>query len=290
MTYCQDLTPCTYGHHSELPPHVAVGWLEPPFEFPRGPVKRAIRDRLEALFRGRWSYLHTFGSHACRFCVQAAGISSPTLADRGMGDLPRGSTNILIPGRDVAYVVPELIVHYIDEHRYCPPSAFARAVTVCPPAGSRRYFLALMALGGEMPDLVEYEASYSAAARHAVLLWRNPLMRAWCRRVRSRATGPRLLSEPLLEEWAAMRRAREVREFPFPRQRVVDFLLRVSNAGHAVQEQGDDFVLPHPDGEIRVCPSDVRWVVRRKGGKRLVSSWRRSERGRVGAVSVFGAR
>jgi hypothetical protein len=47
---------------------------------------------------------------------------------------------------------------------------------------------------------------------------------------------------------------------------VVDFLRRVSNAGHTVHEQGDEFVLPHPDGEIRVCPIDTHWVVRRKKG------------------------
>jgi hypothetical protein len=72
------------------------------------------------------------------------------------------------------------------------------------------------------------------------------------------------LPELLLEEWAATWGVPNVPEFP--RQRVVDFLLRVSNAGHAVHEQGDEFVLPHPDGEIRVCPIDKHWVVRRKKG------------------------
>ena len=259
MTYFRDLMPCDYGSFSTLRHLVAVGWLEPPFDFPRGNVKPAIRARLEAFFSAPWSPSVFMGSHACRFCVQAAGIG-PVRADL-REDLPRGSANILIPGRDVVYVSPHLILHYIDEHQYCPPSGFARAVRVCPPIGSRAYFLALMAAGGDMPAFFE---SSDGPARQAALLWRNPLWRAWHRTVRSLATGPRVLREPLLNEWAAAREARKAREFP--RERVVDFLRRVSNAGHAVHEHGDEFVLPDPGGEIRVCRIGVRWVVRRKRG------------------------
>jgi len=84
-----------------------------------------------------------------------------------------------------------LILHYIDEHQYLPPSAFARAVGVCPPMGSRGYFLALMAASGDMPTFLE--GSSDGAARQATLLWRNPLWRVWHRTVRSLATGPRVL-------------------------------------------------------------------------------------------------
>src|SRR5262245_54807649 len=117
MAHIQDLTPCHYGHFSELRPLLAVGWLDPPFDFRRGPVKRAARDRLETLSNTCWNPIISMGFHACGFCAQAVGIDS-SHADRGRGDLPRGSGNIIIPGRHVAYVAPDLILHYIDEHQY----------------------------------------------------------------------------------------------------------------------------------------------------------------------------
>jgi hypothetical protein len=154
MTYFKDLTRCSAGPFSRLEPLLAVGWLAPRFDFPRGPVDRAMRDRLEAFFRDPWLPIVFLGSHVCRFCVQALGID-PARADRAPGQLPRGSANILIPDGDVVYVVPELILHYIDEHEYCPPSALADAVAACPPMGSSAYFRALMAAGGDMPAFVE---------------------------------------------------------------------------------------------------------------------------------------
>jgi hypothetical protein len=41
------------------------------------------------------------------------------------------------------YVAPELIIHYIEEHRYLPPPAFCGAVVACPPINSAVYFQAL---------------------------------------------------------------------------------------------------------------------------------------------------
>jgi hypothetical protein len=72
----------------------------------------------------------------------------------------------------------------------------------------------------------------------------------------------------MLPEWllalAGTCAARAVREVP--RERVVDFLRRVSNAGHPVHEDDAEFVLPHPDGEIRVCWDDARGMVRQVKG------------------------
>jgi hypothetical protein len=279
MTYFPDLTPCNYGAFSTLGPLLAVGWLEPRFDFPRGTIKRATRDRLEALSGDPWSPVSFMGAHACGFCAQAAGIG-PRYADFGRGQVPSGSANILIPGRKVVYVSPWLILHYIDEHQYHPPSAFTDAVGVCPRMGSKAYFLALIEAGVDMSDWSDAPpstrrsmrrdtwASYDVAAHQAALLWRNPLTRAWCRLARSIVTGPRLSGEPVWEEVVSACEALEVP--PLSRQRVVDFLLRVSSAGRAVHQKGDEFVLPHPDGEIRVCPINerrwVRWVVRRKRG------------------------
>jgi len=256
MTFFQDLTPCNYGGYSGLKPLLAVGWLDPPFDFARGTLNRSVRDRLEALFNRCWQPALFMGSHTCGFCERAAHNAPPHHADRRPSDLPSGSANFFIPGGHVVYLVPALILHYIDEHHYCPPPAFADAVAACPPIRSKDYFLALIAVGGHMPALVE--GSGGDAGRQALLLWRHPLRRAWRRLLRGFSIDTRMPSEPLPVTPPVTPH--------LPRKRVANFLLRVAKGGHPVHEDGDDFVLPHPDGEIRVCPIGVSWVVRRKKG------------------------
>ena len=38
------------------------------------------------------------------------------------------------------FVVPELIVHYIEAHCYLPPQEFIAAVMQCPPQGCAEFF------------------------------------------------------------------------------------------------------------------------------------------------------
>ena len=153
MTYFPDLTPCDYGPFSRLEPVLAVGWLDPPFDFPRGTVKRAVRDRLQELLSDPWSPILFLGVHNCGFCEHPA-VSYSEDAD----DQPCGAINVFIPGRQVVFLVPDLILHYIDEHQYCPPPAFTDAVAACPAMESKAYFLALMAAGGTMPAFVEQKS------------------------------------------------------------------------------------------------------------------------------------
>jgi hypothetical protein len=39
-----------------------------------------------------------------------------------------GNGEIWVPGDDVIYAAPVLIVHYIEEHGYLPPPQFLKAV------------------------------------------------------------------------------------------------------------------------------------------------------------------
>jgi hypothetical protein len=57
------------------------------------------------------------------------------------------------------------------------------------------------------------------------------------------------------------------------RERVVDYLLRLSSTGHLVEVDGDSFVLPRDDGEVRLRPSNGAWLVSRE---------------RLGVLSTYG--
>ena len=53
-------------------------------------------------------------------CVRAA------YRNRSGGDciVAVGSANVFVPGRNVLYMAPSLVVHYIDAHGYRPPDDF----------------------------------------------------------------------------------------------------------------------------------------------------------------------
>lgn len=42
---------------------------------------------------------------------------------------------------------PELILHYVDAHEYCPPQPFLDAILACPPMRSTAYLKQLLAKG-----------------------------------------------------------------------------------------------------------------------------------------------
>jgi len=49
----------------------------------------------------------------------------------------------------------------------------------------------------------------------------------------------------------------------FPRERVVDYLLMLIAQGYQVCSDGEDYVLPQDDGEVRIRPNDGSWRVSR---------------------------
>ena len=58
-----------------------------------------------------------------------------------------GFKNVFVPADAKIYVAPELILHYIDQHGYAPPSEFQQAVLDCPTMRSIDYLRAISGLG-----------------------------------------------------------------------------------------------------------------------------------------------
>lgn len=128
MSYFPDLGQRSLVARGE---HVrAIGWLHPDHPFPRGAVPGGFLARLrefadrsgpsaEALYFGVY-----MGFHTCEFCGQAHGV---------------GNFGVLCG--DLLYVAPELVVHYVEEHQYCPPAEFIAAVLRSPLPDTEEYQL-----------------------------------------------------------------------------------------------------------------------------------------------------
>src|SRR5262245_2706851 len=157
MAWFADLSECTYfgeacGKHLR-----AVGWLEQGRPYSKASIgsrfrtliDRSFLTKLSELLENPWEPDHFCGFHTCDLCSEADIWSVDANGHRiGSADA-NGYRNLFVPGQDTIYVCPAMILHYIRKHGYAPPVEFTRAVVKCPPMGSRAYFDALKAQGGE---------------------------------------------------------------------------------------------------------------------------------------------
>jgi len=142
VTHFADLTLCDYSHGpydaaNWSVPLVAVGWLEHPYEFARGEVPHCLASLLhEMAARARAHYHHFYfrGVHTCSICVATGSISPGPIWSQ---------ENIFVPGRDVVYLSPGGVAHYVEVHSYSPPQEYIDAVLSCPAYGSGEYCDAL---------------------------------------------------------------------------------------------------------------------------------------------------
>jgi len=133
MAYYRDLDRCTYFAPECDDGLVAVGWLEPGHDFPRGSVDPQFFERLEYLANRPWQPFLYLGGQECGLCQH-----------RG----PFFTANLFIPYGGRTFSAPEGITHYISAHWYQPPDEFVLAVTACPEIRSAEYGRALAANGG----------------------------------------------------------------------------------------------------------------------------------------------
>lgn len=117
-------------------PHVrAIGWLDDKHDFPTGKVPaefvRKLRkitekhsETVAALYDNEFDFLlhQFFGFHTCELCHNF-----------NHGD------NIVVPGNEVLYVAPAMILHYVEEHEYLPPKQFVDAVLDAPNPRTKDY-------------------------------------------------------------------------------------------------------------------------------------------------------
>jgi hypothetical protein len=101
---------------------LSVGWLPHDDAYSRGPVSPAFLNALRTLARKEHE-------HRCTICdrSRSAGLTVTPLEV----DAPSG----------VTYVVPDLILHYVEAHEYRPPQDFMEAVVLTQqrrPDGSTR--------------------------------------------------------------------------------------------------------------------------------------------------------
>jgi hypothetical protein len=165
MAYYPDLGACDYFDWDTDGPLLAVGWLEFGRPVPTGQVSEQALARLRELLRDPWGPLF-LGPHTCDFCLRSYGPLQ-------LGSFPHaprfnahalGSKNVFVPGDGKVYVAPELILHYVDEYGYAPPTEFEQAVLACPPMGSPEYLRAISerGLADAVAEIPHFEAAIEA--------------------------------------------------------------------------------------------------------------------------------
>jgi hypothetical protein len=108
----------------------AIGWLHPDHPYTKGVVTSEFLTRLkEFVARSGDSAMALYfgacgGVHTCEFCGRVIGIG-----------------NFGVPSDDLLFVAPEMVVHYIEKHAYCPPHEFIAAVLRSPLPGTDEYNL-----------------------------------------------------------------------------------------------------------------------------------------------------
>ena len=119
-------------NHAEMT--IAVGWLENGKLYTTGETPENFVDTLHEFIKTNELYFAFLGVHECDLCNVK---------------LPPGHLNIIngfgsktcyIAYKDKVYLFPDLIIHYIEDHAYLPPSEFVEAVLNCTPHETIEYF------------------------------------------------------------------------------------------------------------------------------------------------------
>lgn len=159
MTYYPDLSPFEYGSiHVNMDGDVVnVGWLDAAHDYQKGDVSDAFLDRLWTFCQ--WSVLQARGYHACNLCqpipyqedeifigqygdeiVEVTSYQPLIKIQRGDEIVKLGNAQLRVFGlNDRVYAAPNLIYHYVTEHRYQPPMEFIEAVLRSPLPNSPEY-------------------------------------------------------------------------------------------------------------------------------------------------------
>jgi hypothetical protein len=128
-----------------------VGYLSGAHSFVTGMTSEAFFDRLVGL--EEHPFLFACGYYNCdiRRCGRNPRSLEPQPSLRYKDrTLFLGDTDIYVPGEEVVYVAPSLILHYIQHHQYQPPSCFVEGVLNCPEPLSEEYCAAITRIAPEI--------------------------------------------------------------------------------------------------------------------------------------------
>lgn len=90
---------------------IKVGWLDPIAPFTSGDCPQEFVDKLRTIE----PLVRTRGWHTCPYCGNSTSSNQFLIETPGRGNR-------------VMYDVPEMIIHYIEEHNYLPPQEFIDTV------------------------------------------------------------------------------------------------------------------------------------------------------------------
>jgi len=86
---------------------VKIGWLDPIAPYQSGECPKEVVEKLKQLK----PVIHTKGWHDCPYCQNATSSKQYLIEVPGRG-------------KNIMYDIPEMIIHYIEEHEYLPPQEF----------------------------------------------------------------------------------------------------------------------------------------------------------------------
>lgn len=111
MAKIEDLSPIAYATELHAGMVVrSVGWLggEPPRT---GPAPTGLAEMLRYYRELTFRSDDDLGCHVCEMC-----------------DAARGKGEFWVEWAGIRYVLPQLVLHYIERHRYLPPDEFLLAL------------------------------------------------------------------------------------------------------------------------------------------------------------------
>ncbi|HEY1376407.1 MAG TPA: hypothetical protein VGF55_06415 [Gemmataceae bacterium] len=120
---------------------VAVGWLHRDHPFPHGEVSPEFIVHLKELARRHYASADaldwgaTGGCHTCELCDKVLGFGS-----------------FGVPAGDRLFYAPDMIAHYVEQHRYAPLAEFVAAVLACPLPGTPEYANAVRPFTEQVAD------------------------------------------------------------------------------------------------------------------------------------------
>lgn len=154
MAYYQDLTPYSYcGTTVGFEGSVNIGWLDRSHDYPKGRTSKLFAT---ALLRFCEILVNPMrGIHGCGFCGSRRGSMYVSVAGQ---ELRLGFAEIRVFGRSRVYASPNLVYHYVVEHKYKPPREFVEAVIHGPQPSTDEYLSLLKETGLPFWPLKDSEA------------------------------------------------------------------------------------------------------------------------------------